>query len=137
MQIKHLSDFPDDFVLLHLEDMDSYLQQMTHSLQQLNYHGHILRAKTVKDALTLCNKNKIDLIIADWNLPDSTGLEFLKAIRKSKKFATTPFIMCTTMNEVGDMINAVKEGANDYIVKPWKVADLENKIVIIWNLLNK
>ena len=130
MKINSLSDLSSEYVILHLEDMDSYLDSMQESLLKLNFQGDILQAKTVKEALELCSHKKIDFIISDWNLPDSSGLEFLKTLRQQQKFKNTPFIMCTTMDEVKDMIDAVNEGVNDYVVKPWTNEDLEKKIIL-------
>ncbi len=116
--------------IFHLEDMKPIQEQMAEDLKKIGIEKIPYQADTVQKALQLCKeKTDIDLIISDWNLPDKTGMDFLKAIRASKKFKDTPFLMCTTMDEVENLINAISEGANEYVVKPWEVEDLRDKII--------
>lgn len=116
--------------VLHLEDMQPIHNQMKSDLKKIGIEKPPYHGDTVQKALLLCQeKSDIDLIISDWNLPDKTGMDFLKALRASKKFETTPFIMCTTMDEVENLINAINEGANEYLVKPWDIEDLQEKIL--------
>jgi tetratricopeptide (TPR) repeat protein len=70
----------------------------------------------------------IDFIICDWNMPNMTGLEFLKWVRGEDKFNDLPFLMVTAemANEV--VAEAVEEGVDDYIVKPFQAETLRAKI---------
>lgn len=116
--------------ILHLEDMQPIHDQMRADLKKIGIEKNPYHGDTVHKALLLCKeKSDIDLIISDWNLPDKTGMDFLKALRSSKKYKSIPFIMCTTMDEVDNLINAVNEGANEYLVKPWALDDLKKKIL--------
>lgn len=123
---------PPELTILHLEDMADIRQTMLNNLKAIGVENKVIEAPDVKSAIEICNKQDIGFIISDWNLPDGTGFEFLKKLRGTKKFAKTPFLMCTTMDEVEDMINAINEGANEYLVKPWKKSELYEKLNSCW-----
>lgn len=122
-------EIPESVTFLVLEDMDNIREQMLADLRKIGIKGVIHEAPCVKDALIACNKNPIDFIVSDWNLPDGTGMDFLTKIRASKKYANTPFVMCTTMDEVENICSAIELGANEYVVKPWEYDDLKDKIL--------
>ncbi len=67
----------------------------------------------------------IDLILTDWNMPIMNGLDFVKAVRASTAYAKLPIIMVTTEGAKESVIEALKNGVNDYVVKPF------NKITIV------
>lgn len=127
---------PPDLNILLLEDMADIRATMLKHLEDIGVANKVLEAPNVKTAIELCNKHEIGFIISDWNLPDGTGFEFLKKLRGTKKFAKTPFLMCTTMDEVEDMINAIAAGANEYLVKPWKKSELFEKVNSCWKTAN-
>lgn len=128
---------PEDVIILHLEDMPDIRQTMRNHFADIGIENKVVEADCVKKAISCLNEHKIGFIISDWNLPDGTGFEFLKKLRATKKFAKVPFLMCTTMDEVEDMINAIAEGANEYLVKPWKRTELLEKLNSCWTVANK
>jgi two-component system, chemotaxis family, chemotaxis protein CheY len=69
-----------------------------------------------------------ELIICDWNMPKMSGLELLKAVRSTDTIAATPFIMVTAEAEQKNIIEAIKSGVNNYIVKPFTPDTLAEKI---------
>lgn len=127
------SSFPSNETFLILEDMDHLRQQMISDLKSIGVNGKIFEAPCVQDALKIAAAEKIEFIISDWNLPDGTGLDFLKKVRASAKYKTTPFIVCTTNDEIQYFLDAVANGANDFIVKPWTVEELKKKVTLTWN----
>lgn len=68
----------------------------------------------------------INLILSDWNMPNMDGLTFVKKIRTKDKNVT--IVMITTEGTMGKMEDALNEGVDDYVVKPFKAADLQNKL---------
>lgn len=68
----------------------------------------------------------INLILSDWNMPNMDGLTFVKEIRKLSKDVI--IIMITTEGTMGKMESALGEGANNYVVKPFKPDDLQRKL---------
>jgi CheY-like chemotaxis protein len=81
----------------------------------------------------------LSFIISDWNLPDGTGIEFLKHIRKMPKFKNIPFVMCTTLSEIGNILDAINNGANEFITKTWSVDELKECLITLigFNLTQK
>lgn len=74
-------------------------------------------AYTATEALNLVSKNKYDVVISDVRLPDKEGLEILRAV--NEKGDKTGVIMMTSYAEISMAVNAIKEGALDYIAKPF------------------
>lgn len=117
---------------LVLEDTPAFRAQLLADMKNLGIKGTILEADCVKAAKTFLATKQIDFIISDWNLPDGNGLDFLVETRKDPKYKTTPFLMWTTMNEVGNIIQAITAGAHEYFYKPWTIDVLEKKIGVAW-----
>jgi two-component system chemotaxis response regulator CheY len=134
MSVKIDEKFPANITYLLVEDMDSIRVQMKNDLRTLGVTGTILEAACVADAIKIIQSEKIQFVICDWNLPDGTGLNLLIKFRAVKAYANIPFVMCTTMNEIGNILEAIKAGANEYIVKPWQIDELQKKIKLTWNL---
>ncbi len=79
-----------------------------------------------QDALSKVGAFQPDLILVDWNMPNMDGLSFIKAFRKQDK--TTPLIMVTTEAEKSRVIEAIKAGVNNYLVKPFTPDLLSQRI---------
>ena len=91
-------------------------------LEQKGYQ--VQTAYSCADA-EVCMKSAFDLILLDWNLPDGTGLELCRKIRKNK---TVPIIFLTARDMDSDMIAGFKAGCDDYIAKPFSVEILYQRI---------
>ena len=77
-----------------------------------------------------------DIVISDWNMPNVNGLEFLKLVRAIPEWKNLPFIMLTTENEKDKVMEAVANGASNYMVKPVEEKVLEEKLARVWQKLN-
>lgn len=80
----------------------------------------IAEAKNGREALEIMENEKFDLIICDWEMPEMSGIETLRHVRKDPRYKDTPFVMVTSVAEPENIREAVKEGVTDYIVKPVK-----------------
>jgi two-component system chemotaxis response regulator CheY len=78
------------------------------------------------EALGVLTGQKFDLILVDWNMPNMDGLTLVTKIRESDK--ATPLVMCTTEAEKNRIIEAIKAGVNNYIVKPFTAESLTEKV---------
>jgi len=77
-------------------------------------------------------------MISDWNMPEMTGIELLQKIRASStKFQNIPFLMVTTESEKERVLDAIKKGANHYLVKPFHSDDLKARLQWIWAKLEE
>lgn len=94
-------------------------------LGQLGY-TEIEEACDGQDALSKVKAFDPDLMLVDWNMPNMDGLSFVKAYRQTDK--TTPIIMVTTEAEKSRVIEAIKAGVNNYVVKPFTPDALSQRI---------
>jgi DNA-binding NtrC family response regulator len=110
-------------------DDDPYMRSaLSLGLSKLNRKGEIF--SSAEDALNYINKNSNDfsLIISDLNLSGMDGVSFLNEIKKIKDFKNTPFVIITAYGTIESAIIAIKNGAADYLLKPFSISDLENTI---------
>jgi two-component system chemotaxis response regulator CheY len=78
------------------------------------------------EAVKAATSTDFDLILLDWNMPKMSGIEALRALRQAGK--KTPVIMVTTEAEKSRVIEAIKTGANDYLIKPFSPDQLAAKV---------
>lgn len=79
-------------------------------------------------ALDKLKTQKVDLIISDWHMPVMDGLEFFRAIKKENLLEDTPFLMVTVEDSKEKVVEALKMGIRDYIVKPLHKSSFESKV---------
>ncbi len=70
----------------------------------------------------------INLIISDWNMPNCSGLDFLKKVRSDAKYAKLPFLLLTAEAEQKQVVEAIQAGVTGYIVKPFTTDTLKEKL---------
>jgi two-component system chemotaxis response regulator CheY len=75
------------------------------------------------------NEEVFDIIISDWNMPGLTGLEFLRHIRHEQG-KELPFLMITGRNDIQSVVEAKKYGVTSYIIKPFGLDELKEKIEV-------
>ncbi len=89
-------------------------------------HEDILEASDGVEALKIKAETPPDLMLVDWNMPNMDGITLIRKIRETDK--TTPIIMCTTEAEKSRILEAVKAGVNNYVVKPFTAETLSERI---------
>jgi len=94
-------------------------------LTQLGY-TQLEEACDGQDALSKVGAFGPELLLVDWNMPNMDGLTFVKEFRKTDK--TTPIIMVTTESERSRVVEAIKAGVNNYVVKPFTPDVLSQRI---------
>jgi len=91
-----------------------------------------------KDALEWMQQGVIpDVIIADVNMPEINGLDFIRQIRASGFFKNIPLIMLSGNEGTSDKIKCLKAGADDYVIKPFNPEELEARIENIFRRIKK
>jgi two-component system, chemotaxis family, chemotaxis protein CheY len=89
-------------------------------------HTTVEEACDGQDALSKVGAFQPDLILVDWNMPNMDGLTFVKHFRQTNK--NTPLIMVTTESEKARVIEAIKAGVNNYVIKPFTPDLLSQRI---------
>jgi two-component system chemotaxis response regulator CheY len=77
-----------------------------------------IEAANGREALQQLKIHTVHLVLLDWNMPELSGLDFLKKVRETTAYKTLPIIMVTSEAARYNVIEALKNGATDYIVKP-------------------
>ncbi|MCU0609668.1 MAG: response regulator [Chitinispirillaceae bacterium] len=77
---------------------------------------------------TLTSTPGIDLVLLDWNMPEMDGFTCLKQIRANPALKAVKVIMCTSEADKAKVVEAIKAGANNYIVKPFTPETIKEKI---------
>ena len=104
-----------------LEDDDSQRDWMNSFLLAL---GHVSHPFANSEALLReLRRENFDLLILDWNIPDMSGLEVVRWVRANLK-AKVPVLFVTSHVDEGDLVEALKAGADDYMCKPVRVPEL-------------
>jgi two-component system chemotaxis response regulator CheY len=78
----------------------------------------ILEAGDGEDAMEVLKNNKVDLILLDWNMPNLSGIGFLKQMKAIDAYKEIPVIMVTSEASKLNVVEAVKAGVSAYITKP-------------------
>lgn len=95
---------------------------------------NISEAAGAVDAVTMLKSGQsFDLIISDWNMPTMTGLELLAFMRSDDRTKEIPFLMITAEGERENIIKAAKAGISQYILKPFTVEALQQKLEKIFS----
>lgn len=118
--------------ILVVDDFDVVRSLLKNGLTDLGYQN-IELAEDGNSALAVLEKSQveeqpIELIFSDWNMPNRSGLELLQACREHAKFSRIPFIMVTAESEQAQVVQALRAGAMEYIVKPFSPDSLQKKI---------
>lgn len=89
----------------------------------------ILEAENGREAVDQTRANTVDVIILDWNMPVMDGMECMKEIRADPAIHQPKIIFCTTENEFGKIQQAMMNGADEYVMKPFDEAIIAGKLV--------
>ncbi|UCC45838.1 MAG: response regulator [Candidatus Zixiibacteriota bacterium] len=81
-----------------------------------------------KDALAKLKVEDFNFVITDWNMPEMDGLSFVTTLRSMDEYKSLPVLMVTTRSVKDDIVEAMKAGVNNYIVKPFTPETLKDKI---------
>jgi two-component system phosphate regulon response regulator PhoB len=110
--------------ILIVEDDQGIQDMLAYALEPEGYQ--LYSALTVKDAWEVIEAKAPDLVLLDWMLPDSSGIDLLHRIRKYH--SKLPVIMLTAKAEEEDRVLGLDMGADDYIVKPFSIKELKSRI---------
>jgi len=113
--------------ILVVDDFEAMRKVTAAQLRTLGA-AQIFQAKDGAEAWRLLNQQHFDLVLSDWNMPIMTGLELLVAVRASAKLSHMPFIMITAEAERERVVEAIAQGVNALLVKPYTAGGLAERI---------
>jgi len=113
--------------VLVVDDFSTMRKIIKNILRQLGF-TNIVEADDGSTAWEVLNKDNIDFIVSDWNMPAMSGIELLRKVRSSEEYADIPFLMVTAEAQQENIIEAVQAKVSNYIVKPFTPETLGQKI---------
>lgn len=89
----------------------------------------VIEAENGREGLKRLQEGPVDLIITDWNMPEMDGITFVKEVRANPaQWKDLPILMITTNSQRGELVEAVRSGVTDFLVKPFHPATLKARI---------
>ena len=111
----------------NLDDFSTMRRIIKNILRQLELNN-VVEADDGTTAWEILNKDHINFIISDWNMPQMTGIELLRKVRASEDYGHLPFLMVTAEAQQANIIEAAQAGVSNYIVKPFTAETMKQKI---------
>jgi two-component system, chemotaxis family, chemotaxis protein CheY len=82
-----------------------------------------------QQALEKCRESMPDVVLLDWNMPVMNGIDFLRALRREPGGDKPKVVFCTTENDMAHIAEAMRSGANEYVMKPFDSEIIESKFI--------
>lgn len=123
---------PQTLCLLIVDDQPQIRKAIIQILKKIGVIS-ILEAKDGKEALDYLSEYDVDMVISDLHMHTIDGFQILKTIRERQLHSDIPFLLLSSDSAKEDIIKAVDLGTTDYLVKPFKLIELEKKIISILN----
>jgi DNA-binding response OmpR family regulator len=112
--------------ILIADDERDLLWALQHSLGDEGYQ--VLTARDGLEALSQVRRHHPDLIILDINMPQLSGLEVCRRLRREPRFASIPIIFLTVDSRIEDRVTGLDGGCDDYVVKPFDLRELKARV---------
>ncbi|KAF1075984.1 chemotaxis response regulator CheY [Halodesulfovibrio sp. MK-HDV] len=119
--------FDPNMRVLVVDDFSTMRRIVKNILRQIGF-TNIVEADDGTTAWEVLNKDRIEFVISDWNMPQMTGIELLRKVRSSEEFADMPFLMVTAEAQQENIIEAVQAKVSNYVVKPFTAEIMKQKI---------
>lgn len=116
----------DTATILVVDDEHAIADMICTSLELAGFH--CLRADNAQQAHALIIDEKPDLVLLDWMMPGTSGLELARRLRRHELTARLPLIMLTAKGEEDNRIQGLDAGADDYITKPFSTRELTARV---------
>jgi two-component system chemotaxis response regulator CheY len=112
---------------LIVDDFPTMRRMVKGLLHELGYQD-VTEADDGNTALPLLKNGSFDFLITDWNMPGMAGLDLLKAVRADARLSKLPVLMLTAEAKREQIIEAAQAGVSGYVIKPFTVTTLKEKI---------
>ncbi|MDA8028426.1 MAG: chemotaxis response regulator CheY [Nitrospiraceae bacterium] len=113
--------------VLVVDDFSTMRRIVKNTLRQIGF-TNIEEAEDGQKAYDRLIVEKFDFVVSDWNMPNMTGIDLLRKVRATPQIKDIPFLMVTAEAKQENIVEAIKAGVSNYIVKPFTVATLDEKV---------
>ena len=118
--------------VLVVDDFAEMRRILRHILKQIGLKN-ITEADNGKSAIEVLKKEKFGLILCDWDMPEMSGLELLNKVRSDDELKNIPFLLVTAEAQKDNIADAFKAGVSDYVMKPFTVKNIIEKVKKIFD----
>lgn len=115
-----------EITILVVDDSRAQRKILSAGLKQAGYR--ILEAESGGDAVEVCRRENVDIVLSDWVMPGMNGLEFCKAFRQMQRDSYGYFILLTSKSDKAEVTMGLEVGADDFLTKPVNSAELRARI---------
>ena len=112
--------------ILVVDDEMSIRDMLSMALEAGGYS--VMQAENAQEAYTLIIDKKPDLVLLDWMMPGTSGIELLRRLKKNELTENLPVVMLTAKTEEDDTITGLDTGADDYLIKPFSPRELVSRV---------
>ena len=122
--------------ILVVDDFSTMRRIVRNLLKELGF-SNVDEAEDGVVALKKLRAETFDFVVSDWNMPNMTGIELLREIRKDDALKHLPVLMVTAEAKKENIIEAAQAGASGYVVKPFTSVTLDEKLKKIFLTMQK
>lgn len=112
---------------LVIDDSTTMRRIIINTLHKLGY-ADCVEAGNGREGIERVSEGPVDLVITDWNMPEMNGIDFVRALRAMDGKQHLPVLMVTTNASKDDIVDALRAGVTNYVVKPFTPATIREKI---------
>lgn len=112
--------------IIVVEDDRDIREMVCQSLAQNDFNT--IGCPDVQEAKRTIRENNPDCLVIDWMLPDGSGVELVRWLRRTEPYSQTPVLMLTARAQENDMITGLESGADDYLTKPMSLRELNARV---------
>ena len=113
--------------ILVVDDSSTMRRIIINTLNKIGY-SDCTEASNGREGVERLAAGPVDMIITDWNMPEMSGVDFIRAVRASDQFKHLPVLMVTTNAAQEDIVQALDAGVNNYVVKPFTPDTIKERI---------
>lgn len=113
--------------ILVVDDSSTMRRIIINTLTKLGY-SDFHEASNGREGIERLAGHVVDMVITDWNMPEMSGLDFIRALRANDATKQLPVLMVTTNAAQEDIVQALQAGVNNYVVKPFTPDTIKDKI---------
>ena len=120
----------EEVQILIIDDVNSMKVQLKDLLRLFGFR-HMTIASNGEEAKGFLEKQAFHLVLSDWHMEPTSGLELLKWVRAKPKYKDMAFIMVTAETTKESVIQAIQLGVDDYLIKPLTILQVQNKVYAV------
>ena len=113
--------------ILVVDDSSTMRRIIINTLNKIGY-SDCHEAANGREGVERLGATPVDMIITDWNMPEMSGVDFIRAVRANDSTKHLPVLMVTTNAAQDDIVEAMRAGVNNYVVKPFTPDTIREKI---------